>query len=212
MSASLLVELFTEELPPKALKQLGEAFGFRLRDVLMRAQLTDRDPPDTRIFATPRRLAVLIKDVRPKGLDRAESKKLMPSKVAFGADGKPSAALAKRMEKEGAGAAQFERRIEGGTEYVFLNQTVPGVTLAAGLQTALQEAIAKLPIQKVMSYQLADGTTTVQFVRPAHGLVALYGGEVVDVSVLGLKAGRVTHGHRFQGVPNSGSRKRSAPQ
>ena len=202
MSASLLVELFTEELPPKALKQLGEAFGFRLRDVLMRAQLTDRDPPDTRIFATPRRLAVLIKDVRPKGLDRTESKKLMPSKVAFGADGKPSAALAKRMEKEGAGAAQFERRIEGGTEYVFLNQTVPGVTLAAGLQTALQEAVARLPIPKLMSYQLADGVTTVQFVRPAHGLVALYGGEVVDVSVLGLKAGRVTHGHRFQGVPD----------
>ena len=99
MSASLLVELFTEELPPKALKQLGEAFGFRLRDALMRAQLKARVPADTSIFATPRRLAVLIKDVRPKAADRTESKKLMPAKVAFGADGKPSAALLKRMEK-----------------------------------------------------------------------------------------------------------------
>ncbi len=200
MSANLLVELFTEELPPKALKQLGEAFGLRLQDGLIRAQLKDRDPDDTRIFATPRRLAVLIKDVRPKAADRTESKKLMPSKVAFGSDGTPSAALAKRLEKEGATADQLERRIEGDTEYVFLEQTIAGVTLAAGVQLALQEAIAKLPIPKVMSYQLADGATTVQFVRPAHGLLALYGGEIVDVSVLGLKAGRLTHGHRFQGV------------
>jgi glycyl-tRNA synthetase beta chain len=202
MNPSLLVELFTEELPPKALKQLGEAFGFRLQDWLIRAQLKDHDIRDTRIFATPRRLAVLIKDVRPKAADRSESKKLMPSKVAFGADGKPSAALVKRLEKEGATANQIERRTEGDAEYAFLNQTIPGVTLAAGLQIALQEAIAKLPIPKVMSYQLADGATTVQFVRPVHGLVALYDGEIVDISVLGLKAGRVTHGHRFQGVPD----------
>jgi glycyl-tRNA synthetase beta chain len=200
MSASLLVELFTEELPPKALKQLGEAFGFRLQDGLIRARLKDRDPGDTRIFATPRRLAVLIKDVRPKAADRTESKKLMPSKVAFGTDGKPSAALTKRLEKENATPDQLERRIEGDAEYAFLTQTIPGVTLAAGLQLALEEAIAKLPIPKVMSYQLADGATTVQFARPAHGLVALYGSEIMDVSVLGLKAGRVTHGHRFQGV------------
>lgn len=202
MNPSLLVELFTEELPPKALKQLGEAFGLRLQDGLVRAQLKDKAAADTRIFATPRRLAVLIPGVRAKAEDRTESKKLMPAKVAFGADGKPSAALAKRLEKEGATADQLERRVDGDTEYAFLTQTIPGLTLAAGLQLALEEAIAKLPIPKVMSYQLADGATTVQFVRPAHGLVALYGGDIVDVSVLGLKAGRVTHGHRFQGVPD----------
>jgi glycyl-tRNA synthetase beta chain len=202
MSKSLLVELFTEELPPKALKQLGEAFGHRLQDWLIRAQLKSRVPGEIQIFATPRRLAVLIKDVRPNAADRTESKKLMPSKVAFGTDGRPSAALTKRLEKENATPDQLARRIEGDAEYAFLTQTIPGVTLAAGLQLALEEAIAKLPIPKVMSYQLADGATTVQFVRPAHGLVALYGGEVVDVSVLGLKAGRVTHGHRFQGAPD----------
>jgi glycyl-tRNA synthetase beta chain len=200
VNASLLVELFTEELPPKALKQLGEAFGHRVQDGLIRAQLKDHAIADTRIFATPRRLAVLIKNVKPRAADQIQSKKLMPSKVAFGADGKPSAALVKRLEKEGATADQLDRRIEGDTEYAFLNQTIPGVTLAAGLQLALQEAIAKLPIPKVMSYQLADGATTVQFVRPAHGLVALYGAEIVEVAVLGLKAGRVTHGHRFQGT------------
>ncbi len=200
MSASLLVELFTEELPPKALKQLSEAFAHRLQDGLIRAQLMNRDPSRTRIYATPRRLAVLIRNVRAKAADRTGSKKLMPSKVAFAADGKPSTALAKRLEKEGAAPDRIERRVEGGTEYVFLNQTIAGVTLAAGLQRALEEALAGLPIPKVMSYQLADGATTVQFVRPAHGLVALHGGDIVDVSVLGLKAGRLTHGHRFQGV------------
>jgi len=200
MNANLLVELFTEELPPKALQQLGEAFGQRLQDMLLRSQLKDAVAGDTRVFATPRRLAVHIRGVRAKGADQVESKKLMPSKVAFGDDGKPSAALAKRLEKEGATADQIERRLEGGAEYAFLKRTLSGVTLAAGLQHALQEAIAKLPIPKVMSYQLADGATTVQFVRPAHGLVALYGTEIVDVSVLGLKAGRITHGHRFQGV------------
>ena len=202
MNPSLLVELFTEELPPKALKQLGEAFGQRLLDGLMRARLKDDAIGATRVFATPRRLAVLIQDVRPKGLDRTESKKLMPAKIAFGADGKPSAALAKRLEKEGATADQIERRIEGDTEYIFLTQTIPGATLATGLQLALEEAITKLPIPKVMSYQLADGATTVQFVRPAHGLLALHGSDIVPVSALGLTAGRLTHGHRFQGVPD----------
>ena len=200
MNANLLVELFTEELPPKALKPLGEAFGSRLQDCLIRAQLKTRDPHGTRFFATPRRLAVFIADVLPKARDRGESKKLMPSKVAFGADGKPSAALLKRLEKEGAQIGQIERRAEGNAEYVFLNQTIPGVTLAAGLQAALEETITRLPIPKVMSYQLADGATTVHFVRPVHGLIALHGDKVVDVSVLGLKADRITHGHRFQGV------------
>ena len=200
MNASLLVELFTEELPPKALKQLGEAFGHRVQDWLIRAQLKDHAIAETRIFATPRRLAVLIKNVKPRAADQIESKKLMPSKVAFGADGKPSAALVKRLEKESATPSQVERVTEGGAEYAFLKRTIPGLTLAAGLQLALQEAIAKLPIPKVMSYQLADGATTVQFVRPAHGLVALHGSDVVEVSVLGLQSGRITHGHRFQGV------------
>lgn len=199
MSANLLVELFTEELPPKALKRLGEAFADGILNGLMRAQLKT-GVPGKKVFATPRRLAVLIPDVLAKAEDRPDSRKLMPAKVAFAADGKPSAALQKRLEKEGAKAGQLERRTEGNAEYVFLNQTIPGITLAAGLQIALQEAIAKLPIPKVMGYQLADGATTVHFVRPVHGLIALHGDQVVDVSVLGLKAGRITHGHRFQGV------------
>ncbi len=200
MSASLLVELFTEELPPKALKMLGDAFGTAIGESLARAGLADQVSDETKVFATPRRLAVLVPRVKPVAPDRSESKKLMPAKVAFDAAGNASAALVKRLEKDSASAGQLERRQEGNTEYVFLNQTVAGVTLAQGLQAALDEAVAKLPIPKMMSYQLADGATTVSFVRPAHGLVALHGTEVVPVAVLGLDAGRTTHGHRFQGV------------
>ncbi|MSQ51682.1 MAG: glycine--tRNA ligase subunit beta [Betaproteobacteria bacterium] len=200
MSANLLVELFTEELPPRALRDLAERFGQHLQECLVRLKLKEAGSSDLRVFATPRRLAALIGDVHPRAADRTESKKLMPAKVAFGAEGKPSAALGKRLEKEGATAGELERRLEGGIEYVYLKQMKPGVTLAAGLQLALQEAIEKLPIPKLMSYQLADGVTSVRFVRPAHGLVVIHGTQIVDVSVLGLKAGRVTHGHRFQGV------------
>src|SRR3990172_3671646 len=205
MSPSLLVELFTEELPPKALRQLGEAFGSQLQDGLVRAQLKDRGPGDARIFATPRRLAVLIPDVRSKGLDRTESKKLMPSKVAFGADGKPTAALAKRLKKENCSADELERRIEGDAEYAFLNQTIAGVTLTAGLQTALQEAIAKLPIPRIMSYQLADGATTVQFVRPPPPRGPTRG----TVRAPGARPGgapRRRHRRRFRSRPESGPR------
>lgn len=206
MSASLLVELFTEELPPKALKALGEAFAQGVASGLAQRGLLGQGH-ETRAYCTPRRLAVHISAVLPRSLDREQTKKLMPAKVAFDPAGNPAPALSKRLEKEGYAAdvdltGLIERRSEGGAEYVFLHQVVPGMQLADALQASLEEAITRLPIPKVMSYQLADGTTTVQFVRPVHGLLALHGPEVVPVSILGLDAGRITHGHRFQGVPD----------
>ena len=199
MKANLLVELFTEELPPKALRRLGEAFADAIVAGLAARGLSEKTAART-VFATPRRLAVKIADVLDRAPDRAESKKLMPAKVAYGVDGKPAPALLKRLEKDGGSVQQIERKTDGNAEYVFLNQIVAGASLQTGLQTALDDAVAKLPIPKVMGYQLADGATTVHFVRPAHGLVALHGAEIVPVRVLGLAAGRITHGHRFQGV------------
>jgi glycyl-tRNA synthetase beta chain len=200
MSASLLIELFTEELPPKALKRLGEAFRDQIANGLIRAQLMDRNLRNVRVFASPRRLAVLIPDVLEKSADRVELRKLMPSKVAYGVDGTPTEALTKRLEKEGASTSRLERKLEGNAEYVFLNQVLPGAGLVPWLQRVLDDSIAKMPIPKVMGYQLADGIATVHFVRPAHGLIVMHGGNVADVSVLGLKAGRTTHGHRFLGA------------
>jgi len=201
MKTDLLLELFTEELPPGALQALGTTFAQTIAAELTAAGLADKSSTHT-AYASPRRLAVHIAGVLDRAMARQEQKKLMPVKVGLDADGKPTAALTKRLDKDGirADTAHLERRTEGATEYVYLHQIVPGATLASALQSAIEKAIASLPIPKVMTYQLADGTTTVSFVRPAHGLVALHGREVVPVQVLGLAAGRVTHGHRFQGA------------
>ena len=201
MASPLLVELFCEELPPKALRRLGEVFAEGLFRGLSKRGLTSASSA-AHAFATPRRLAALVSDVRGASEPRAMEVKLMPAAVALDAQGEPTPALAKKLEAAGiAGAdpASLKHRLEGKTEMLFADVTAPAVALAPALQAALDEALAALPIPKVMSYQLADGETTVQFVRPVHGLVALHGSEVVDVHALGLRAGRLTHGHRFQG-------------
>lgn len=198
-AAPLLVELFTEELPPKALKKLGEAFAAGIHAGLVARGLVSADAR-RQVFATPRRLATCIADVSASGADRPESKKLMPAKVAFDGSGNATPALEKRLQKEGAISGQVVRRSEGGEELVFLEMVVRGMSLTDALQAALLDTIAKLPIPKLMTYQLANGLDSVQFVRPAHGLVAMHGQSVVPVAALGLTAGSVTHGHRFQGV------------
>ncbi len=198
---NLLVELLVEELPPKALKRLGEAFVDRIGNGLARCQLTGRTPADWQGFASPRRLAALIPGVLERSAERPERVKLMPVSAGLDGAGGPTPALLKKLAGLGAGAADLPRLVragEGRNEALFLDRTLPGVGLAEALQAVLQEAIDTLPIPKVMQYQLADGWTSVRFVRPAHGLVALHGSEVVPVAVLGLSAGRATRGHRFE--------------
>ena len=209
---NLLVELFVEELPPKALKKLGEAFAQLLSDSLKAQGLA---PAEALVagFATPRRLAVRISHVAAKAADKPQQTKLMPVAVALTPEGQPTPALLKKLGALGLDAAvlpQLKRAPDGKAEALFLDSLVPGATLAEGLQKALNEALAKLPIPKVMQYQLHEGAgpggaegfqpgwTSVNFVRPAHGLVALHGAEVVPVSALGLQAGRSTRGHRFE--------------
>jgi glycyl-tRNA synthetase beta chain len=199
-SKSLLVELFVEELPPKALKALGAFFAEGIASGLTRAQLRATGS-DWQSFATPRRLAVLLPGVAAQAGDRTESVKLMPASVAFEASGEPTAALVKRLAALGVGptaAGQLQRRTEGKGEVVYLDRVVKGAALADALQSILDDTLAKLPIPKVMQYQLADGWTSVKFVRPAHRLVALHGADVVPIEALGLKAGRTTQGHRFE--------------
>ncbi len=197
---NLLVELFVEELPPKALKKLGESFATVLADSLKAQGLAGADAAVTP-FASPRRLAVHVMGVAPKAADRAVQQKLMPVAVALAADGQPTPALLKKLASLGADASvvpQLKRLPDGKAEALFLDSMVAGATLAEGLQKALDEALAKLPIPKVMSYQLADGWSSVNFVRPAHGLLALHGSTVVPVATLGLQSGRETLGHRFE--------------
>lgn len=202
---NLLVELFVEELPPKALKKLGDAFATVLADQLKAQGLAPADATVT-AFASPRRLAAHVTGVAERAADKAVSQKLMPVSVGLDASGQPTPALLKRLAGLGADAsvvAGLKRAMDGKAEALFFDSVQPGAELAVGLQKALDEAIAKLPIPKVMSYQLETdcelpGWSSVNFVRPAHGLVALHGSAVVPVKALGLTAGNATHGHRFE--------------
>ncbi|RKR69883.1 glycyl-tRNA synthetase beta chain [Acidovorax sp. 94] len=206
---NLLVELFVEELPPKALQKLGDAFATVLGDQLKALGLATAASVVTP-FASPRRLAAHVTAVADKAADKAVQQKLMPVTVGLDASGNATPALLKKLQALGAdvsnpvaAVAALKRAQDGKAEALFYDSVVAGATLAAGLQKALDEAIAKLPIPKVMSYQLETdcelpGWTSVNFVRPAHGLVALHGSTVVPVKALGLTAGNSTTGHRFE--------------
>jgi glycyl-tRNA synthetase beta chain len=199
---NLLVELFVEELPPKALQKLGDAFAGVLFEQLKAQGLLASSESRLTAYASPRRLAAHITEVLPQAEDKAVSQKLMPLSVGLDAEGKATPALLKKLAALGAdesAIAGLLREGEGKAEALFYASTVKGVVLADGVQKALDEALAKLPIPKVMSYQLQDGWTSVNFVRPAHGLVVLHGTQVlVGVKTLGLTAGNATHGHRFE--------------
>jgi len=208
---NLLVELFVEELPPKALKKLGEAFANGLASQLRAQGLTSADSVVTP-FASPRRLAAHITHVAAKAADKAVQQKLMPVSVGLDANGLATPALLKKLQVLGAdvsdpvfAVAALRKAPDGKAEALFFESLVNGATLDVGLQQALQVALAQLPIPKVMSYQLETdcelpGWSSVNFVRPAHGLVALHGSTVVPVKVLGLTSGRSTQGHRFEAL------------
>ena len=198
--SNLLVELFVEELPPKALQKLGDAFAQVLLEQLA-AQGLATGASQCTAYASPRRLAAHITAVLPQAADKAVSQKLMPVSVGLAADGQPTPALLKKLAALGADASAvpaLQRVHDGKAEVLYFESTAKGALLAEGLQKALDEAVARLPIPKVMRYQLQDGWSSVNFVRPAHGLVALHGASVVPVAVLGLQAGGTTQGHRFE--------------
>ncbi|MBW7903924.1 MAG: glycine--tRNA ligase subunit beta [Rhodocyclaceae bacterium] len=195
MNKTLLVELRTEELPPKALSRLGEVFAAGVH-----AGLADRNlvqaGGDYQWFATPRRLAVQIPHALAVAPDAKVHEKIMPVTVALDAEGQPTPALLKKLEAKGIPAseiARFEKRMDGKSETFFYEATVKGVKLEDVLGGIVGEALRKLPIPKVMRW----GDSDVQFVRPVHGLVMLHGEHVVPGEALGLASGNATLGHRF---------------
>ena len=206
---NLLVELFVEELPPKALNKLGVAFSSVLAEQLKAQGLAPANAVVT-AFASPRRLAAHVTGVAAQAADKAVQQKLMPVAVGLDAAGKATPALLKKLQALGAdvsdpvaAVAALKRAPDGKAEALFYDSVVQGASLQAGLQKALEEALAKLPIPKVMQYQLETdcelpGWSSVNFVRPAHSLIALHGSTVVPVKALGLTAGNHTQGHRFE--------------
>ncbi|MBN9421071.1 MAG: glycine--tRNA ligase subunit beta [Candidatus Accumulibacter sp. 66-26] len=195
MNATLLVELLTEELPPKALARLGEVFSAQIH-----AGLSDRNlvaaGDDYRWFATPRRLAIQVPGVLAVAPDATAFEKIMPVAVALDADGQPTPALKKKLEAKGipvAELAKFEKRMDGKSETFFYQASVKGVKLDDVLAGIVADALKKLPIPKLMRW----GDTDHQFVRPVHGLVMLHGERLVPGEVLGLSSRKITRGHRF---------------
>ena len=212
MVDTLVVELLTEELPPKALLRIGEAFAAAIETGLRERGLLDAESRTTS-YATPRRLAVSITRVRAVAPDAEVRDKLMPAKVARDALGQPSEAFRKKLSGLGRphlatgsldavhGSDEIYVAPDGKADYVYLKSLAKGQPLERALDESLADAIERLPIPKLMSYQRLDGAT-VKFARPAHRLLALHGERVVPVSALGLVAGRITDGHRFMSHPD----------
>ena len=210
---NLLVELFVEELPPKALNKLGNAFASVLCEQLKAQGLAGADSAWT-AYASPRRLAAHVTGVLAQAADKAVQQKLMPVSVGLDASGQATPALLKKLQALGAdvsdsaaAVAALKQAPDGKAQALFYDSLVKGASLAAGLQKALDEALAKLPIPKVMQYQLETdcelpGWSSVNFVRPAHSLIALHGSAVVPVKALGLRACNTTQGHRFEAPVN----------
>ncbi len=200
MSDALLIELFTEELPPRALQKLAEAFAESITTQLRAHGLVDAQAtPAPQVHCTPRRLAVVLPDVLQAAPARELRLKGPSVAVALDARGQPTMALTKWAQKQGAAIEALTRASDGKQECFYHQSTAPGAALSDVLQAVIEKALAALPIPRMMSYQLADGVTTVSFVRPAHRLTVLHGSRIVPCRVLGLAADRVSEGHRFQG-------------
>jgi glycyl-tRNA synthetase beta chain len=185
-----LVELGTEELPPLALPELERAFAAGIRTGLAEAGLPHGE---LKSFATPRRLAVLVRDLAVMQPAQAIKLKGPPVSAAFDKEGKPTAAATKFAEKCGAGVAALTRITEGKGEFLYFAGSKPGLATAGLLPAIVQRSLDQLPIPKRMRW----GSSSAEFVRPVHWLVMLFGPDVIPARILDTDAGRATRGHRF---------------
>lgn len=190
MTADFLLELGTEELPPKALKTLIAALEENIAAGLQAEELTYSA---IKSFAAPRRLAVIVEQL----IDATPQKEVVvwgpPKTVAFDSDGKPTKAALAFAEKNGIAANDLKAESDGKVEKLVAHLTTDGKETCSLLGNIVETAFAKLPIAKRMRW----GSKRTEFVRPAHWLVMLYGYDIVDAEVLGLRANRITRGHRF---------------
>lgn len=185
-----LVELGTEELPPKALKTLIASFKETIEASLKTEELSFSA---IKSFAAPRRLAILVENLA----DQTPSKELIvwgpPAAIAFDAEGKPTKAAIAFADKNGIDASALKAESDGKVEKLVARISAQGKKTVELLEATINDALAKLPIAKRMKW----GAKREEFVRPAHWLMMLYGSDIVNAKVLGLQAGRTTRGHRF---------------
>lgn len=197
---NLLIELLTEELPPKSQKQLGVAFAKSVKEFLVKHHLANETSEDS-VFSTPRRIGIYLKDVKDEAANQNTSIKLMPASIGFDVSGKPTEALLKKLHGIGLdqkAVSLIIKKNESNNEVLYIDKDVEGAKLKDIIAECISSSLTRLPIKKMMSYQLSDGWTTVNFVRPAHGLIILHGANIIKTNVLGIESNRSTLGHRFE--------------
>ena len=192
MIDTLLVEIRTEELPPKALARLGRAFADGLYSDLAREALATESSA-LRWFATPRRLSVLVTQVRAVAPDKAFEAQGPAVKAGLDAEGRATPALQGFARKQGVGVDALKQRDTPKGRVFVYESLVPGVALEKVLAGKVAAALKALPIPKVMRWGAGDA----QFVRPVHGLIMLHGTHVIPGTVLGIESANTTLGHRF---------------
>ncbi|MEQ3695126.1 MAG: glycine--tRNA ligase subunit beta [Thalassolituus sp.] len=188
-----LVELGTEELPPKALKKLSAAFTSGVEQGLRDLGLNFGDVVS---FAAPRRLAIQITALEEQQADQEEVLYGPPAKIAFDADGNPTKAALGFAARAGADASELKTAPDSDKKNagkLMLERTIKGKQTTELLAGIVQNSLDKLPIPKRMRW----GASRIEFVRPVQWLVMLFGNDVVDAEVLGMKAGNQSKGHRF---------------
>lgn len=191
MNQTLLIELLTEELPPKALEKLAASFAQTIGDELKKMQFAPADA-ETTVYASPRRLAVQLANVAALQPDQKITRK-GPAVTAGFKDGQPTPALAGFARSCGVEVSALSTMSDGKQDVYAYESVKQGQPLAAELADVVALALKKLPVPKLMRW----GSLDVQFVRPVHGLIMLHGDAVVPGEVLGLQSGQSTRGHRF---------------
>ena len=195
---NLLIELFTEELPPDSLEILSNQFGETISSELISRNLVAKS--DFQTYATPRRIAVNIKSVIDEAEDEEKLIKLMPYSVGFDENNKPTQPLLKKISSidEAIKTEDLEIKEDKGQKFIYVTKKLKGIKLEDSLNDIIKNSLQKLAIKKVMTYQLEDGWTSVNFARPMRGLIVLHGNRVLNANVLGCKSSNTTRGHRFE--------------
>ena len=196
---TLLIEFITEELPPMSLKELGEKFGQLIAEGLQKQNLIKNH--EIRVFSTPRRLGVKILNVAEKSENQKKLIKLMPDKIGFDEESVATKALMKKLQslnETDEAISRIKKEDESGQKILYLEKDIEGISLENILSEIIDNCINHLPIKKMMSYQLEDGWTSVNFVRPVKNLLVLHGKKILKVSSLGLEANNKSFGHRFE--------------
>ncbi len=197
---NLLIELLTEELPPKSQKEIGIAFAKNVKEFLDKHHLST-EASENSIFSSSRRIGIYIKNIKDKAENQNVSIKLMPASIGFDSLKKPSEALLKKLYTVGLDEKAFDNIIkknENSSEILYIDKNIEGKKLKDIIGECITSSLSRLPIKKMMSYQLSDGWTTVNFVRPVHGLIVLHGANIIKTNILGIESNRNTLGHRFE--------------